>query len=166
MKTTLKRLHNFLNKSLVAKLVVYALAWILPAVSYFSFVGGGHISPYAFTWVGFYSCVLIVWAYHEKPWETVANIILICVNAVPIVFWCFIACMGGLGGLFFALSTLTVPLPIVMLVDNVIVRQILILIGLSILAGMLILGIRVFLRMAAKHEDNLLKDLEERGWNP
>jgi hypothetical protein len=167
LMSKIQKLHHFLNQNIIAKICLYALTLIQPILFYFSFAKNINVSsysPYYFTWIGFYSCTVIIWAYHKKAWETILNIVLVVINLTPILFCCIGACMGGWLGLLWAMSTLTMPLVITMMFDGFIVK-ILECIGLVILLVVLVWGIRAFLILAANSEERLLKELEEKRCN-
>ena len=170
MKNTIKQLHNFLNKSLVAKLVVYALALVAPIVNgllYIEALGFDlynisiwTLNPYYFNWVGFYSCVLLIWAYCKKASVLVSIVVML--NLFPAGFWCLFALIGGLPGVLMVLATFTIPAPIILLMDNLVLKRVFIFVGVILLVGILILGFRAFWRMIIEGEEQVLKDAEKR----
>ena len=68
-------LHHFLNQNTVAKICLYALAMVVPVINglhYLDALGTNpfHVdlftlNPYYFNWIGFYSCVFLIWAYRR-----------------------------------------------------------------------------------------------------
>ena len=163
MRNIIKQFHNFLNKSLAAKFVVYALALVLPFVNgllYIEALGVDldnisiwTLNPYYFNWIGFYSCVLLIWAYCKKASVLVSIIVML--NLFPAGFWCLFALIGGLPGVLMVLATFTIPAPIILLMDNLVLRRVFIFVGLIILAGILILGFQVFWRIITKGEEQV-----------
>ena len=150
----IQKLHHFLNQNIVAKISLYALAMVVPFINglfYLDALGTNPfnvdlftLNPYSFNWIGFYSCVLLIWAYRKKSPTLVAAIVLL--NLGPIGFWGLFALMGGWLGILSYLSMFTIPFQIMVLVESLIVRRIIMVIGVIILAVILILAVRVFIK--------------------
>ena len=165
-----QQFHNFLNQNIVAKIFLYACSLVVPAINGLFYLEALNfnpfnvdilmLNPYFFSWIGFYSCVLLIWA-HGKKSSTLVTTIVLC-NLAPMGFWGFFALMGGLSGILMAMSTLTMPLAITMMFDGFIAK-ILVCVGLIILLVILGWGIRAFLKLAASNEERLLQELEEKG---
>ena len=147
-------LHHFLNQNTVAKIFLYALSMVVPVIHgllYFEALNFNPfnvdifmLNPYYFNWIGFYSCVLLIWAYRKKSPTLVAIIVLF--NLAPIGFWGLFSLIGGWLGLLSYLSTFTIPFQIMVLVESLIVRRIIMVIGVIILAAILILAARAFIK--------------------
>ena len=147
-------LHHFLNQNTVAKICLYALAMVVPVINglhYLDALGTNpfhvdlfKLNPYYFNWIGFYSCVFLIWAYRKKSPTLVATIVLL--NLGPVGFWGLFSLIGGWLGLLSYLSTFTIPFQIMVLVESLIVRRIIMVIGIIILAAILILAARAFIK--------------------
>ena len=153
-------LYNFLNQNIVAKLFLYALSMVVPVMNGLLYLEALDIhtidigfflgNPYYLNWAGFYSCVLLVWAYYKTASTLVVTIVL--ANLCPMGFWCFIALIGGLNGLLIAVSTLTIPAFLFTLTDHVVVGKLLMWIGLIILVAILALGVRMLYSITTDKE--------------
>lgn len=153
-----QHIHNFLNQNIVAKIFLYALALVVPVMNGLLYLETLDLhtidihfflrNPYYLNWVGFYSCVFLVWAYHKKSPALVTTIVL-C-NVCPMGFWCFIALIGGLDGVLLAVSTLAMPAFVFALTDYAVVGNLLMWIGLSILVTILALGARALFKSFEK----------------
>ena len=146
-----QQFHKFLNQNIVAKLFLYAFSLVVPVINGLLYlevlnfnpfnVDIFTLNPYFFNWIGFYSCVFLIWAYCKKSPTLVSTIVLF--NLAPIGFWFLFSLLGGWLGLLWAMSTLTMPLAITMMFDGFIAK-ILVFVGLIILLVILGWGIRSF----------------------
>ena len=149
-----QQFHNLLNQNIVAKIFLYACSLVVPTINsllYFEALNFNPfnvdifmLNPYYFNWIGFYSCVLLIWAYRKKSPTLVATIVLL--NLGPAGFWGLFSLIGGWLGLLSYLSTFTIPFQIIVLVESLIVRRIIMVIGVIILAVILILATRAFIK--------------------
>ena len=155
-----QRVHHFLHQNIAAKIFLYSLAMVVPVMNGLLYlevldvhtvdIGFFLRNPYYLNWVGFYSCVLLIWAYRKKAPTLVCTIVLL--NFGPMGFWCFFALIGGLNGVLLALSTLAMPAFIIAAVDSVFVAKLLMWIGLITLVSILAFGVWSFFRRLKNHE--------------
>lgn len=113
--TRIARLKQLLNQNIVARLVLYAAALLMPVVAYCElnkdiYLIIEEIGFYNVMWVGFYSCILLFWACNEKLWNWIINIVLVLLNMMPMVLLLFGAYfVGGFQGIFGVVATTVVP---------------------------------------------------------
>ena len=109
--TTLQRFKQFLQQNMIARVMLYLIAVAQP-IYVFVYMNNRRdpiIHPYLFMSIGFYSCLLIAWAYRRKAWEQVVMVALICLNVIPMCLWGMGALMGGVFGLVFILLITLFP---------------------------------------------------------
>ena len=88
--TRIQKLRKFLNQNMVARVLLYASALIMPVVMCFEFNQSLYcpIEEIGFVnvmWLGFYSSLLLLWACFRKPAEKVISGILALLNMVLII---------------------------------------------------------------------------------
>ena len=88
--TRIQKLRKFLNQNMVARVLLYASALIMPVVMCFEFNQSLYcpIEEIGFVnvmWLGFYSSLLLLWACFRKPVEKVISGILALLNMVLIL---------------------------------------------------------------------------------
>ncbi|MBR5319640.1 MAG: hypothetical protein IKU46_08625 [Peptococcaceae bacterium] len=108
--TWVSKLKNFLSQNLFARLFLYAAALVEPFTSIMLFsIIDFPINPYNVVWIGFYSCLLLLWACNRKVSERIINFFLVISNGLLTGLWCLGALMGGVAGPLYVLLLMICP---------------------------------------------------------
>lgn len=89
--TRVQKLKQTLNQNPVARILLYLAALVMPMAAYCNIntnAFGGAFEKLGFhnvMWLGFYSCLLLLWACNQKLWERGINLFFVALNLLPVV---------------------------------------------------------------------------------
>lgn len=89
--TRVQKLKQMLSRNPVARILLYLAALIMPVAAYCNintnalFGAFEKLGFHNVMWLGFYSCLILLWVCNYKRWEKLMNLVLVILNLFPII---------------------------------------------------------------------------------
>ena len=89
--TRVEKLKQTISRNPAARILLYLMALVMPVAAYCNIntnAFGGAFEKLGFhnvMWLGFYSCLILLWACNYKCREKLVNLVLVILNLLPII---------------------------------------------------------------------------------
>jgi hypothetical protein len=89
--TRVEKLKQTISRNPAARILLYLAALVMPVAAYCNIntnAFGGAFEKLGFhnvMWLGFYSCLILLWACNYKCREKLVNLVLVILNLLPII---------------------------------------------------------------------------------